>query len=72
MKRANERMRDLRTKLGKSQVELAKEVGVTQPAISAIELGEVANPAVDTAQLIAAALGTTVEYLFPVDCNSAA
>jgi DNA-binding XRE family transcriptional regulator len=45
-----------------SQAELARKVGVTKQAINNIEHG-ISIPNVNTAMLIAIALGTTVDYL---------
>jgi DNA-binding XRE family transcriptional regulator len=52
-----------RRDLGLSQVDLAKAAKVTQQSISLIEGGRV--PRLATAYAIAAALGTTLEDLFP-------
>jgi transcriptional regulator with XRE-family HTH domain len=60
-------IRKFREQLGMSQIELASMAGVTQAAISAIELGTIKTPSVGVAQKIAAALGVTVEKLFPMD-----
>jgi transcriptional regulator with XRE-family HTH domain len=72
MKQANYRLKELRDKLEMSQIDLASKVGVTQAAISAIELGTIKSPTVDLAQRIAQALNSSVEYLFPVENDNAA
>ena len=54
-----------------SQIELAAKVGITQAAISAIELGNIGSPAVDVAQKIARALGVELEEIFPINNNAA-
>jgi len=72
MKQANEKMKELRDKVGINQTDLAAKVGITQAAISAIEIGLTESPSVDVAQKIAMALGTTVEELFPVNTDNAA
>jgi transcriptional regulator with XRE-family HTH domain len=71
MKYRNERIRELREKLGITQIDLAAKVGVTQAAISLIELGKSENPAVDTAQKIAKVLGVPLEELFPINDTAA-
>ena len=40
MEKFIERLKELRTDLGKSQAQLAKETGLSQPAIALWELGE--------------------------------
>jgi transcriptional regulator with XRE-family HTH domain len=65
-------MKELRDKLGMSQIELATQTGTTQAYISAIELGIIENPSIDNARKIASALGVTLEYLFPVKKDNAA
>jgi transcriptional regulator with XRE-family HTH domain len=59
-------IREVRESRRMTQERLAELSGVTQSAISAIELGTVKVPGVDTAGKIARALGVTVEELFPV------
>ncbi|MCC8069549.1 MAG: helix-turn-helix domain-containing protein [Ruminococcus sp.] len=53
---------------GMSQAELARQVGVTKQAINNIEHG-ISIPNVNTAMLIAIALGTTVDYLVGTEEN---
>ena len=57
-------LRDLRRRRGWSQVELAKEAGVTDETISNIERGE-HEPRPTTLRKVATALGVAVEDLFP-------
>jgi transcriptional regulator with XRE-family HTH domain len=66
MKHGNKRIREIREQLGMSQIDLAEKAGITQAAISALELGAIKNPAVDVAQRIAQALGVKIEVLFPI------
>ena len=63
MERSKIRVRERRTYYGYSQRELAKMVGITSGAMSAIERG-VHLPVADTAIRIARVLGTTVEELW--------
>lgn len=58
-----ETIRQLREKNGTTQVELAVAAQITQAAISAIELGAVRNPGIETIRRIAAALGSNLEDL---------
>lgn len=57
------RLRQQRTVLGLTQVELAARAGVSRTAVTAIEGGRLV-PSVASALAIARALGTTVENLF--------
>lgn len=57
------KVRERRTYYGWSQRELARMVGITSGAMSALERG-VSWPMADTAIRLARALGTTVEYLW--------
>ncbi|CAI3198141.1 helix-turn-helix transcriptional regulator [Clostridium neonatale] len=52
-----------RKKIGKSQQQLAKDVGITRPALSNIERGEVV-PSGDVLLKICKAIGKPVEELF--------
>lgn len=63
--RKNDLMKELREQKQMSQADLAKEVGVTQAAISKIELGETESPSLDLARAIAKALDSSTEELFP-------
>ena len=55
-----------------TQVALAARVGMTQPAICALEAGKVANPAWHTVKRISDVLGVRPERLFPVPKHDAA
>ena len=56
-------IKEIREKLGWSQMELARRSGVKQSALSQIEAGIVNNPRIDTMMKIAEALGVTVDQL---------
>lgn len=58
-------LKNLREKKGLTQVQVAEKAGITERSYQRIEAGGQA-PNVFTAQLIAQALGTTVEEIFPV------
>lgn len=57
-----------REKSGKTQAQVALEIGVTDRAYLYYEKGQ-KKPRVDVAIRIARALGTTVEALFGKDCS---
>lgn len=61
-KRIGERIRQLRTERGISQVELAEKAGLSQPHIVRIEQGRY-SVGLDTLQAIAKALGCTVDMV---------
>ena len=61
-KRIGERIRQLRTQQGVSQVELAEKAGLAQPHIVRIEQGRY-SVGLDTLQAIAKALGCTVDII---------
>ena len=61
-KRIGERIRQLRTERGISQVELAEKAGLSQPHIVRIEQGRY-SVGLDTLQAIAKALGCTVDII---------
>lgn len=61
-KRMGERIRQLRTERGISQVELAEKAGLIQPHIVRIEQGRY-SVGFDTLQAIAKALGCTVDII---------
>ena len=61
-KRIGERIRQLRTERGISQVELAERAGLIQPHIVRIEQGRY-SVGLDTLQAIAKALGCTVDIV---------
>lgn len=63
MDRSRIKVRERRTYYGWSQRELARMVGITSGAMSAIERG-VHWPGADTAIRLARALGSTVEELW--------
>ena len=56
----------LRNKMGLTQVEVAKKSNITEVSYQRIEYGT-QKPSLVTAQLIAKALDSTVEKLFPID-----
>lgn len=57
-----ERIRAARKKAGLTQMELADKMGVTEPAIRAIEI-RTKSPRVDTIERIASALGVSPAWL---------
>ncbi|EME3581521.1 helix-turn-helix transcriptional regulator [Enterococcus faecium] len=61
----NEKMSDLRKEKGLSQVEVAKQAGISTRQYQRVEAGE-HLPNVAPAIKIAQILGTTVEKLFPI------
>lgn len=61
-RRMGERIRQLRTERGISQVELAEKAGLIQPHIVRIEQGRY-SVGLDTMQAIAKALGCTVDIV---------
>lgn len=61
-RRMGERIRQLRTERGISQVELAEMAGLIQPHIVRIEQGRY-SVGLDTLQAIAKALGCTVDIV---------
>lgn len=61
-KRIGERIRQLRTERGMSQIELAERAGLIQPHIVRIEQGRY-SVGLDTLQAIAKALGCTVDIV---------
>lgn len=63
MEKSKNKVRERRTYYGWSQRELARMVGITSGAMSAIERG-VHWPGVDTAIRLSRALGTSVETLW--------
>ena len=63
------RLRQHRTVLGLTQVELAARAGISRTAVTAIE-GDRLVPSVASALAIARALGTTVENLFGDDTST--
>ena len=61
-RRMGERIRQLRTERGISQVELAERAGLIQPHVVRIEQGRY-SVGLDTLQAIAKALGCTVDMV---------
>ena len=61
-KRIGERIRQLRTERGMSQIELAERAGLVQPHIPRIEQGRY-SVGFDTLQAIAKALACTVDMV---------
>lgn len=59
----NKKLREMRLRIGKTQAQLAKEVGITERGYQRYEAGE-RVPSVATAKMIARALNSTVEELF--------
>ena len=59
----NTRLQKAREASGKTQAQVAKEIGVSEPMYQRYEYG-INKPRVDTAISIAAALGVTVEQIF--------
>ena len=57
-----ERIKKARESLGLSQSEVAKELGITQPAYSYIENGD-KNPSLPVAKKLAIVLNTSLDYL---------
>lgn len=60
------KMTELRIKRGMKGADLARKVGVTRQAISAIERGE-SNPSPDVAKKITEALNITFDDLFTIE-----
>lgn len=60
------RLRELRSLLGVTQVEMAQRAGVTVQTVKSLENGR-HNPSLETAQKLASAYGTTIDALFPAE-----
>ncbi len=58
------RVREIRTKLGMRQEDLANAVNVSRQTIIALERGRLTNPSIQTCLMLARALGEPVDYLF--------
>ena len=58
-----ERLRAARERFGLTQVELARECGVSYQRIGALERGVDDNPGLDTIKRLSSALGLTVTQL---------
>jgi transcriptional regulator with XRE-family HTH domain len=58
-----ERIKDRRRKLGWTQEELARRLGVRQNVISRLEAGIVNNPSVSMIRRLARVLGVTADHL---------
>ncbi|MBI4635081.1 MAG: XRE family transcriptional regulator [Candidatus Rokubacteria bacterium] len=65
--RLEQRLAELRERSGLTQVQLAKRIGVTQPAIARIESGKVRNMQLKTLLVFLAAMGArmTVDFTRP-------
>lgn len=61
----NNKLKKARIKLGLTQVQVAKKANITEVSYQRIEYGS-QRPSLTTALLIAKALQTTVEELFPL------
>ncbi len=61
----NYRLKQIRKKSGLTQVQVAKKANITEISYQRIEYGT-QRPSLTTALLIAQALNTTVEELFPL------
>ena len=57
-----ERIKRARETIGLSQSQVAKELGITQPAYSYIENGD-KNPSLPVAKKLAIVLNTSLDYL---------
>ena len=64
MTRVNTALKLARIKSNKKQIDLARELGISENLISAWETGR-ANPLPDMRYRLAKVLGTTPEELFP-------
>ncbi len=62
----NARIKELRKELGLSQTDLAREVGVSQDAVSLWELGK-REPSVTELVKLARFFNTTLDYLVGLD-----
>jgi DNA-binding XRE family transcriptional regulator len=62
----NSRLKIFRTVAGKTQSQVAKDIGVTQPLICMFEKGKV-HPGEELKRRLAAALTCTEEELFPTE-----
>lgn len=60
-----ERLRQAREAKGMSQAEIARKLGVSQPAYSYIENGE-KNPSLPVAKRLAVVLHTSLDYLIGI------
>lgn len=60
----NNRLQELRWEKDWSQAKLSRLSGVPRTTISAIESGTTTNPSIETALLLAKALGIPVEDIF--------
>jgi predicted transcriptional regulator len=64
-------MKALRTALGKSQMDLARETGLSLFSIHRLETGAELNPRLSTLRSLAASLGVSVGELAKVLCPEA-
>ena len=60
-----ERLKQAREAAGMSQAEVARELGLSQPAYSYIENGE-KNPSLPVAKRLAVVLHTSLDYLVDI------
>ena len=58
-----EKIKELRTKLGKTQYQLAQKALVSEPYISYLESGKKTNPSLEVLVLIAEGLNVPVDEL---------
>ena len=61
----NSKLKNARIKLGLTQIQVARKANITEVSYQRIEYGS-QRPSLTTALLIAQALNTTVEELFPL------
>ena len=66
METFGQRLRRIRTKQGMSQVALGERAGMDRSHIIKIETGRIMEPATETVQRLAAALGVAPSDLMPV------
>ena len=65
----NVKLKEMRMQRGMTQIQVAQKANIAERSYQNYEAGE-RTPNVHTAQLIAQALNTTVEELFPVALHS--
>lgn len=66
MKRLNEKLRELRSQLGISQKQAAKDMGITPTAYSNYEQG-LREPSLETLKIICEYYGVTADYLIGLE-----
>lgn len=57
------RFKELRTKLGLTQVEIAAKLGIPQTAWSRLEIGKVADPRASTIVHVCTTFGVSADWL---------